>query len=137
MSFSSDINKFALKVESRSEKVFRGTVLGLFSSIIKRTPVDTGRLRGNWQLTINKPAYGELDVADKTGAKALATGTTNSKKIKLKDSVYLTNNMPYAGVIEDGRTDSSGSLQAPQGMVKVTVTEYQRIVSANAKKVNK
>lgn len=147
MSFSSDINKFTKKVEKRGEKVFRGTVLDLFGKIIKLTPVGNpdkwktkykpkgyigGRLRGNWQITLNRPADGELEVIDKTGAKTITNGAISSKKIRLSDSVFLINNVPYAQAVEDG---SSG--QSPHGMVKVTVAEYNRIVAANAKKVNR
>ena len=35
------------EAEAKAEKVFRGTSLAMFSSIVKRTPVDTGRLKGN------------------------------------------------------------------------------------------
>jgi len=49
---------------------------------------------------------------------------TTVSKAKLGDSVYLVNNLPYAQKIEGG-----SSKQAPVGMVKVTVAEYQKIIN--------
>lgn len=128
MSFSSDLKKFADKTERNAEKVFRGTALSIFSHVIKRTPVDTGRLRGNWQANINRPAQGTTSINDKTGSQAISSAATESMQAKLGDSIYLVNNLPYAKVIEDG-----SSKQAPQGMVKVTVAEFTREVEKQAR----
>jgi len=117
MSFSDDIKRFNEKVEKRATKLFRGTALSLFGRIITRTPVDTGRLRGNWQVTLNTSPKGILD-----STKVQDTGVM--KAAKLGDSIYIINNLPYAEVIENG-----SSKQAPQGMVKVTVAEFKSIVA--------
>ena len=151
MTFSSDIGKFRQKVEKVSTDIFRGTVLDIFSRVVKRTPVGNpstwdnpglwrslgfvgegyvgGQLRGNWQIQINTKPKGEIDNKDKSGAKAIRLGSGTINKAKLGDTIFLINNLPYAGVIEDGR-----SKQAPAGMVKVTVTEFENIVNANARK---
>lgn len=75
MSFSSDIAKFNKKTEEKSLKVFRAVGFEMFGRIVKRTPVDTGRLRNNWQITDG---------------------------VKLGDKLFITNNLPYAKRIEDG-----------------------------------
>ena len=41
------------KATKASEKVARSALTELFSSIVISTPVDTGRLRGNWQISDN------------------------------------------------------------------------------------
>ena len=117
MSFSSDIGKWNDKVEKAATKIFRGTALSLCGKIIVRTPVDTGRLRGNWQVTLNAAPTGILD-----STKVQDAG--DAKRAKLGDSVYIINNLPYAEVIENG-----SSKQAPQGMVKVSVAEFKNIVA--------
>lgn len=96
MSFSGDISKFINKTEAKAERVFRATGLEMFGRIVKRTPVDTGRLRNNWQITPNA---------------------------KIGQKLFITNNLPYAKRIEDGY-----SKQAPAGMVKVTIAEFDSIV---------
>jgi len=118
MSFSSDISNFNEKTEKAATRIFRGSALSVFGRIILRTPVDTGRLRGNWQVQLNKPAKGTL-----TTTKAQSPDA--AKKAKLGDSVFITNNLPYAQVIENG-----SSKQAPSGMIKVVIAEWQRIVKA-------
>ena len=121
MSFSSDIKKFNSRFDKAATNIFRGTALGLFGKVILRTPVDTGRLRGNWFASINRPSK-QVD-----GSAEGYEGVVF--KAKLGDSLFLVNNLPYAKVIEDG-----SSAQAPHGMVKVTVAEFQRVVKANARK---
>ena len=122
MSFNGDIKRFNEKTDKAMLNVFRGTALGLFAKVIQRTPVDTGRLRGNWFANLNSPSK-QMD-----GSGEGYEGVTF--RAALGDSIYLVNNLPYAKVIEDG----NHSQQAPKGMVKVTVAEYQRIFKQNAKK---
>lgn len=123
MSFSSDVQKFNLKVNGNCEKVFRGTAIALFSSVIKRTPVKTGRAKGNWQTDINAPAVGKVF---RTGeGAAIYEAASQCQRAKLGDSIYMVNNLPYVGVLERGRVGNKGSFQAPNGMVAVTVTEFQ------------
>ena len=115
MSFKKDMEKFTSKAEEAANKIFRGTALDLFGKIILRTPVDTGRAKGNWGAGLNRPGNGSV------------SGTVATAKIG--NSLFLTNNLPYIKVLEEG-----SSTQAPQGMVKVTVAEFQRTVRANARK---
>ena len=120
MSFLGDIKRFNKKAEEAAEKIFRGTSLSLFSKVIMRTPVDTGRLRGNWSAGINNPGDGNYQSV--------------VARARLGDSLFLTNNLPYAGVIEMGRVNNKGSYQAPKGMVRVTISEFKQVVRAQARK---
>jgi hypothetical protein len=133
MSFKSDIEKFARKVNTDSEKVFRGTSIAMFSSIVKRTPVDTGRLRANWQLDINRDPQEQLDKADKGGGSTITDGATTANRATTKDSIFIVNNLPYAQAIEDG----ASTVKSPEGMVKVTLQEFQGAVKKEANKVSK
>lgn len=159
MSFSSDLKKFNQKVEDRAEKVFRGTSLALYQGVMKRTPVGDpdnwvawdkrtgtykpyelvygypegyigGTARGNWQTDINKAPAGVIDDQDKTGAKGRAKAKTETMRAKIGDSIFIVNNLPYIQRLEDG-----WSGQAPQGMVKVTTNQFNRIVNRQAKKL--
>lgn len=143
MSFSDDILKFNRKVEFKTSNAFKATALQLFSNVILRTPVGNpdiwkgqapkgytgGRLRANWQADINLAPSGEINDTDESGRKAIASAKTATKSAKLGDRIYLINNLPYAQAIEDGH-----SSQAPSGMVKLTVAEFQRILSSNIKR---
>tara|TARA_B100000795_G_scaffold36505_1_gene24069 strand:- start:577 stop:960 length:384 start_codon:yes stop_codon:yes gene_type:complete len=117
MSFKLDLKNFNKKTTRITEQVFRGTVIGLFNKVVLRTPVKTGRLKKSWRPTINSPSKS----SKKASPDAIVTTVS---KAKLGDSVYLVNNLPYAQKIEGG-----SSKQAPVGMVKVTVAEYQKIIN--------
>jgi len=122
MSFIGDIAKFKRKAGRAGEMIFRGTALSLFSSIVRRTPVDSGRLRGNWSAGINRPK-------DETGEYQSTVA-----RARLGESLFLTNNLPYAQVIENGRVGNKGSYQAPKGMVRVTISEFKQVVREQARK---
>lgn len=126
-SFQGQLRGFGIKTLDRIDKVRRASVLELFKLVIFATPVDTGRLRGNWQTTINSPASTAIGRVDPGGAAAMAEAVANLGSIV--DVVWFTNNLPYAERIEyDG-----WSKQAPEGMVRKHVASWKRIVEAKAR----
>ncbi len=93
----------------------------MLSGVVKKTPVDTSRARGNWQLTIGNPAEGEVANADARGAQAvIADGESGLDSLPLFGEVWLTNNVPYIVYLEAGRSN-----QAPSGMVRLTIEELR------------
>lgn len=125
--FQGKLDAFHAKAILYVDQVRRASILELFRLVIMSTPVDTGRLRGNWQTTINAPAVAELDRLDPNGGIALAEVLANMGG--LLDVVYFSNNLPYAERIEyDGY-----SAQAPEGMVRRHVAMWGRIVEAKAR----
>lgn len=94
---------------------------------IKAPPGYTGgRFRGNWQVTFTTAAQGETGRVDKSGAETLAAGSSmiETFKVGMVDTIYFTNNVPYAIPLEFGH-----STQAPQGMVRITAREFLPIVN--------
>lgn len=124
--FESQLRGFGVKALDKVDKVRRASVLELFKLVIMATPVDTGRLRGNWQTTINSPAGAATTRDDPNGAAALAEAMANLGS--LADVVWFTNNLPYAERIEY----EGWSRQAPEGMVRRHIAQWQRIVSTKA-----
>jgi hypothetical protein len=102
------------------EKVVRGTLFGLTNRIVKRSPVDTGRFRNNWQASVNSINTATTPTADRSGSQAInkARGTINA--LKMGSTFYLSNNLPYAKRLEYG-----WSKQAPSGMIRLSVAELQ------------
>jgi hypothetical protein len=143
MSFSKDIARFRKHTLSKAEKVKRGTGISLFSKIVLRTPVGNpinwkskppkgyigGRLRGNWQVESGKPASGTKGI-DPTGSLTIAAGTANALRNRLGVPLFITNNLPYAIPVEHGHSQ----IQAPAGMVRITLTEFKREVAKQARK---
>lgn len=130
MSFVADLEKHAKKTGRNVEKVFRGTVLQMSNAIILKTPVKTGRARGNWQASISKPKTAVLDREGEGGAIGEVAGT--AKTLKIGQVFYLSNNLPYIQRIEKGNF----SKQAPSGMVAVTVANFEKTVARLARAAN-
>lgn len=112
------------------------------------TPVDTGFARSSWDGGVgaipNNPAAGSPEEAEARTLAAIATA-------KAGDTIYLSNNAPYIGVLEYGgypqpvkrgtrNKQASGftqfeiksvggySYQAPRGMVRVVLAQAQAVV---------
>lgn len=128
--FTLDIQAFVSKAKKNPETVMRSVSLKLFSAIIKASPVDTGRFRGNWQTTGVTPATGLIAGVDPTGNKAVNSAATFITNAPGWDTFTLTNNLPYAERLEYG-----WSKQAPVGMVRVNIARFQQLINEEAAKV--
>ena len=90
--------KLGKKMLAESEKYVRATVLGSASRIIKATPIDTGRLVGNWQSNINSPKTSKINRTNESAAQVDAK--INVLKLNIGEVYYLSNNLDYAYYIE-------------------------------------
>lgn len=120
--FSSDLRKFAEATGKSLDATCRGVAIKWFSSTVMSTPVDTGRLRGNWMLTRDHPSAAISLRLDPTGTTAVSDITQRVGGVGTVN--YLTNNLPYAESIEYGH-----SKQAPDGMVRVNFARIKTIIS--------
>ena len=116
--------EWATKTERKLDLAVRKISLELFSRVILRSPVDTGRFRANWQVAIGTMPNGTLDLTDASGTATVSKATARSAGVKAGDVIYLANNLPYAQRLEDGYSG-----QAPAGMVGLTVQEFQSIAA--------
>ena len=128
MSFSDDIKRFSTKTSAAHDQIARGTTIALFNAVINDTPVDEGRLRGDWQTTVGQPASDENGRIDTAGTAAMAEVVANTPPGAGQETL-LTNNMPYCLKIENGSSD-----KAPQGMVHRNVDRFQRLIDEQARK---
>lgn len=101
------------------------------------TPVDTGRARGNWVVSIGVPRYGEPNTppaargrgrerrtaaGNQSANKALKDGRSTVLGYKLgKGGIFITNSVPYIGLLENG-----SSAQAPNGMTAAALSAAAR-----------
>ena len=121
MSFASDVAKFAKLTNASLDETGRAIVLELFGSVIKDTPVDTGRAKGNWQTTIGTPASGTTDRLGE--AEALAEVSQEAASFGAGKVIYLSNGLPYILRLEYG-----WSKQQPGGMARRNAARIQSIV---------
>ena len=125
------MNSIVNRVNKRIDTVIRKSTIELFGSVIKMTPVDTGRAKGNWQCSIGSPITSETDRLD-----SAALGSTNgsvafsevTKTVKgTGHVVWLTNNVPYIRKLEYSPPGKGGSTQAPGGMVRLSLQRFGSI----------
>jgi len=114
----------------RANQAFRGLALEATGRIVKRTPVDTGRARGNWNIGLGQPDRTLTETVDKSGEATVARGAAMIHQAGLDRTLYITNSVPYIVPLEHGH-----SRQAPAGMVAVTVAELQPLAQQIAAKI--
>ncbi len=113
MSFSDDLNRFGLKVQTNSRAVFVNVASAAKDSITDgdpRTgspgsPVDTGNLKNSWQLTFESPSI-----------------------------ALISTNVEYAPYVEDNIRGVTFRVGGPHG-VKLTAQNLDRIVEDETRKV--
>lgn len=89
--------------------------------VVNRSPVKSGRFRGNWEVGINavNPDFNwtQYDISG---------NVTKNRGISIIDSgtrwdvFYISNQLPYAELLEMG-----ASMQAPLGIVGITVLDLE------------
>lgn len=140
--FKADLEKFAQLVDVGIEKAVRKVALDIFTATVKRTPVDKGSLRASWTIGVNTVSSDRVDVSSGKLSKAGASTIANQQKSKLSkykigDVINITNNQPYALVVEYGMFRGDGpkitsegySTQAPKGMLRKSLQEIEAGIS--------
>ena len=126
MTFAADLAKYRAEALAEAERKTRAVALQVFGAVMEATPVDEGRLRGNWMVSIDTPSNATTDEDEDLRFKQPITQKEKFKvnneieKFRLGDSIHLTNNMPYARRIE---YEGQPHWQAPAGMLRVTVAQ--------------
>lgn len=117
--FSLDISRWVEKANGRVTLAIRQIALDMFTRVVLRSPVDTGRFRGNWQVAIGEVPTGTLELDDKDGSATISKITAATLGLEVGMVIYLVNNLPYGPRLEDGWSN-----QAPSGMVGITLEEF-------------
>lgn len=118
-----------------------------------KTPVDSGRARGNWQVSIGKDTSEQLDRCSKNGENIIEE-SSKLESVQGDQTIYISNNLPYIATLEYGgypdpvkkgswdkrkkkyviKSRGGFSKQAPHGMVGVTMANIQKYISNAFKK---
>lgn len=131
--FALQLSKLIEKAKAAPEKVVRRAVLDIAERVLVRSPVDTGRFKANWNI-----AFGKIDGLTTASTDTSGGRTLSRIRVQLNGwgvnagDIFLTNSLPYAIPLEEGHSKA----QAPLGMVKVTVTEFQTFIQAAAAEVS-
>jgi len=113
MSFGASIAGYAKRTGLSIDNALVTICAEASTNIIKMTPVDTGRARGNWFATIGEASTNTSETRNESDAitGAIVTAQKASGKV-----FFLSNNLPYIRGLEYGR-----SKQAPSGFMRLTV----------------
>ncbi len=116
--FSAALKKGQVELGEIHLKFQKRIALEALTRIIKRTPVDTGRARANWQLA-SSTNESEVGGTDPGGSATIAGGLSAIDRITVPFGViWIFNNVEYITLLEEG-----SSSQAPQGMVALSLRE--------------
>ncbi|VVM37879.1 hypothetical protein PS631_00126 [Pseudomonas fluorescens] len=106
---------FAGVVEEQLAQRVRVIAISMLNEIVLRSPVDTGRFRGNNIVSVGAPVYTSTVNVDPTGAETLQAGVRAVTGLEPYTQVFIQNNLPYADTLEKGH-----SKQAPGGIYAVS-----------------
>lgn len=118
MSFRGQLDKaYEKKVVGTAIDRAKKVALAVDASLVKNTPVDTGRARSNWHASLNTP---DLKTTQSTGGNN--TIRTALSDVKLEDTIFITNALPYIRRLNDGYSD-----QQPAGFVERAVQTGNKV----------
>lgn len=114
-------------------EIFAGKVQ---TALVEGSPVDTGRFRGNWQVTANKPPLYALNQYDKDGKDTIAEGRRAIYAMLhcggAIRSIHFSNMLIYANALEYGH-----SKQAPAGVVGIVAIRLRSFMAEAIKESRK
>ena len=122
--FDADLRRFSQFVNLGPGIVARKLALDIFGDVLARTPVDTGRARSNWKVSIGAPDFTELEtLGNGIGADGLQVLQARHilQGFRGNAVIYITNGLPYIERLNEG-----WSKQAPAGFVEASVLRNVR-----------
>jgi len=121
--FTLQLNEEIADTEEKIEDAISLIAMDSLRGVVMKSPVDTGRFRGNWIVSKNAAKKTSSQVTDKNGGQTITkgSGVIDTFDMNTDSRIIIQNNLPYANRLENG-----WSKQAPNGMVALTVAEMQR-----------
>lgn len=109
------------------EMAMRRLILEANNRMIVKSPVDTGRFKGNWNVgnSVIDFSVNESATSSPYGAGAAYNNQVINMLRINGQTVYITNSLPYSRRLEY----DAWSKQAPMGMVRVTVAELKPVMT--------
>jgi hypothetical protein len=115
-----NIERIMAEQRARVSLITRKVALEALRRVVQKSPVDTGRFRGNWNVAVGAPNTAATAALDPSGGQVLASGTAQIGSATGLAPIFVTNSLPYAQKLEEG-----SSQQAPAGIVSVTAAEIR------------
>jgi hypothetical protein len=122
--FEVSLDEFADQIGVDVATVVKKLSFDIFADVVAVTPVDTGRAMNNWVISVGSPSR---HVTSEGGAKSGVAASKASEAagalatVSPFDTVWISNNLPYIGFLEEGSSD-----QAPSGWVERAIQNNLR-----------
>jgi len=113
--FKIRIDDIANKLEKNGVELVKKVALAVDQAVVLSTPVDTGRARSNWLVSVDNPEERTVETyGESSASKAISQGSSEINSFgESNKAIYITNNLPYIQRLNDGY-----SAQAPAGFVE-------------------
>lgn len=129
--FAERMSKLAESVVHNTEKHVRAAALIADSTVVQATPVDTGRARANWTLSIGSPVFADRPSPGPGAAGPDAVSAANGVLQQWRvgsGPICISNGLPYIT-----RLDTGYSAQAPNGMTAQAINAARAYLQQHAK----
>jgi len=104
--FNRAVSKYSNeRVDAELSKFTRRIALGLLVSIVQNTPVDTGRAKGAWIVSLESASEALTGIKGESAEverQAIANGTSVIGTAPPFGTVYINNNVDYIIYLEEG-----------------------------------
>lgn len=124
MTFARDVRRSHARVRRRTQLAIQKITIEAANIVILKSPVDTGRFRGNWNVTIGSIDYTTNDALDPSGDNFRRKAEFTISDFDVGQVLYISNNLPYARRLEFGYSDQAPS---PPGIVRAAAAETRII----------
>jgi hypothetical protein len=108
------------ELEEKAERTVRAYAMEGLRGLLKTTPVDIGRAKGNWQVTTDRPAEGEIDRLDNSPAGSSDGSPAMRDLLGLSWEpwriIWFHNGVPYIRVLNDGGENRTAHMMLERTM---------------------
>lgn len=126
--FALEIDREFAEMMGDAKAVVARIGLEAVKRVVQKSPVDKGRFKGNWSLSVGQIDSATTERTDPSGGATIsrAAGAVSAySTIEGFPVIYVQNNLPYASRLEDG-----WSSQAPAGVLGLTVVELEAMFAS-------
>ena len=116
------IQRFAKALPQNASNIVAKAAIASLQSVVIENPVDTGRSRGNYFISINAAT----ENFQENRRNSIGPGVAVANTIGPDDTLHLTNNTTYINKLNEG-----SSAQAPAGFIEAAVLVAAAAVAAN------
>lgn len=144
LQFSRNIRKRGSSIENNSVNLVKKVSKAALRSLVFGTPVDTGKARSNWRVSLGNPTMVEIDayspgsklgISERANAQAaISNGIRAINKLRVGakrgtgqagQAVFITNSVPYLNKLRRG-----SSKQQPNDWVTTALIEARAAISS-------